>query len=219
MPAQERKKSEELERQVESLRGRRTTQARAPTSLAYRIASEFHLLTSVARRGVQSLVVRKTQDMLGRMREELAWLAEEKAQMAEAHRGEMESLRREYERQLHGSPTSSLRSTSPVSERGGSPKRGGSSARRRESGRRPKQRTPGSGGARQAGAEKAPEPKAVPLAQGLVRKAGGSAPGAGGAKAEEQVLSGQAQAMELLRQAAAQGDARAQAALQQALAS
>ena len=158
--------------------------------------------------------------MLGRMREELAWLAEEKAQMAEAHRGEMESLRREYERQLHGSPTSSVRSTSPVSERGGSPKRGGSSARRRESGRRPKQqRTPGSGGPRQAGAEKAPEPKAVPLAQGLVRKAGGSAPGAGGAKAEEQVLSGQAQAMELLRQAAAQGDARAQAALQQALAS
>ena len=132
--------------------------------------------------------------------------------MAEAHRGEMESLRREYERQLHGSPTSSVRSTSPVSERGGSPKRGGSSARRRESGRRPKQRTPGSGGALQAGAEKAPEPKAVPLAQGLVRKAGGS-------KAEGEVLSGQAQAMELLRQAAAQGDARAQAALQQALAS
>ena len=179
-----------------------------------------YLLTYVVRRGVQSLVVRKTQDMLGRMREELAWLAEEKAQMAEAHRGEMESLRREYERQLHGSPTSSVRSTSPVSERGGSPKRGGSSARRRESGRRPKQqRTPGSGGPRQAGAEKAPEPKAVPLAQGLVRKAGGSAPGAGGAKTAGQVLSGQAQAMELLRQAAAQGDARAQAALQQALAS
>ena len=37
--AQERKKSEELERQVESLRGRRTTQARAPTSLACRIVS------------------------------------------------------------------------------------------------------------------------------------------------------------------------------------